>query len=475
MESDLNKIFRSGDAFLLGYLPYLISAHFQALDILIQARNGAAGDLSARVEARLRALQERGPEIVSGVWKIESIFGDKLNVQPPAPPQSLEDVEALTRAIEVAFKKAPESSAEEYRTAYALGMRCGSAETLVAIAALRWALWAAAPGDAKLSESGQAVRESLKRLASSSGVTSNCPTMQSEDAAITHAMSAAEVAATRPPDDSSFSALAKIQVQLGNCARALESATHGTPRAAVRAWHEKLLGGGELMRRLTEHYRWRVPCGIGRDGKPEPHLLHFDKSVLMVFSDSKAFAKRPAVLQNEKPVEPPYLTFSGTELFHWLREHEVDVLVLDPTNDQNAPLTINYPREMHSRLSQSADEVALELAACDWSRLDLAPLRAYLFWILVGAGSVHNLMAPDGYGRPLVSLFSTEAALEAHLARASPEQARALASHQRLLAPGKVLFPSIAQLNVTGIILNPSGPGRTRAFNNRTVEKLAVA
>jgi hypothetical protein len=60
---------------------------------------------------------------------------------------------------------------------------------------------------------------------------------------------------------------------------------------------------------------------------------------------------------------------------------------------------------MHGSLRQATEEVALELAACEWSRLDLKPLRAYSFWILVGGGKVHNLMAPDGYGRPRIGMF----------------------------------------------------------------------
>lgn len=472
MATDSSKSFHSGDAFLLGYLPNLVRAHFQALEILIQAREGADGELSSRVEMRLRALRERGPEIVSCVWQIESILGDKLHVQPPAPPQSEEEAEALARAISAQFAGAPEASTESYRTAYAAGLHCGIAETAVTVAALHRALWAAAPTDVRLGERGHNVRAMLARLASSPGVTSNCPTIQSEDAAVTRALGAAAAAAARPPDDASAGELAQIHEQLGRCARTIESATLGTPRASVRAWHDKQLSGTELMRRLIEHYRWSVPCQVGPDGRPEPRVLEFDKRVLMVFSDSRALAERPAFLQTEKPEEQLYLTFPGTALFRWLQDANVDLLVLDPTNDPQAPHTINYPRELHGRLRQVAEEAALELAACDWSRLDPVPLCAYRFWILVGGGSVHNLMAPDGYGRPRIGLFSTEAALEAHLARATPEQARDFANWQRLLAPGEVLFPPMVRPDVAGIILNPSGPGRTRAFNSRTVQML---
>jgi hypothetical protein len=39
---------------------------------------------------------------------------------------------------------------------------------------------------------------------------------------------------------------------------------------------------------------------------------------------------------------------------------------------------------------------------------------------------------------------------------------------------GEQLFPSLARIGI-GMVLNPSGPGRTRQFNRRTVEALAAA
>jgi hypothetical protein len=181
VESNSSKTFRSVDAFLLAYLPNLVKSHFQIVELLLQFREGAGEGLASRVETVLRVLQERGPEIVSCVWQIESILGDRLRVQPPASPQSEADVSALSHAIEDAFKGAPESNVEDYRTAYAFGMRCGAAETLVAVVALHWALWAIVPDNAKLKERGQAFREALSRLAASSGVGSDSPTMQNED------------------------------------------------------------------------------------------------------------------------------------------------------------------------------------------------------------------------------------------------------------------------------------------------------
>jgi hypothetical protein len=42
-----------------------------------------------------------------------------------------------------------------------------------------------------------------------------------------------------------------------------------------------------------------------------------------------------------------------------------------------------------------------------------------------------------------------------------------------MLLSGAAMFPSLAQLDVAGVMLNPSGPGRTRAFNKGTLMMLA--
>lgn len=267
--------------------------------------------------------------------------------------------------------------------------------------------------------------------------------------------------------------LAKIRARLGECARALESAVRGAPRASVRAWRDKKMSGGELMRRLCEHHRWSAPCLFGPDGQPRPRVFVFDKRAFLVFSDSRTRDEQPAFVRAGKTEEQPYLTFTGVALFRWLPDADVDVITIDPTDDPDAPQTINYPREMHARLRAFADEVALDLAACDWSRLDLEALRAYSFWVLVSGGKIHNLLARDCRGRPFVGLFYSEEALDAHLARATPEQARDHAVWQKMLLPGAALFPSLTQLDVAGVMLNPSGPGRTRAFNTRTLGMLA--
>jgi hypothetical protein len=471
--SDEGKEFRDVDAFLLGYLPYRVGAQFQALETLLLARSVAAGELASRVETRLRSLPERGPEVVSCVWQIESILGERLRAQLPEPPRSIEEFAVFSRAVGDAFEVACRADAGGCRTAYALGSRVGAAEQTAAAAALHWSLWATARGDARMEEHARVIREELARLASAPGVTSDCPTMRGEEAEITRELSAAVEAAARTPDDSSADELAKIQARLGECARALESAVRGTPRASVRAWRDKKMSGGELMRRLCEHYRWSAPCLIGEGGQPRPRFFVFDKRVFLVFGDSRAWGEQPSFVHTGETEDQLYLTFTGVALFRWLPDADVDLIVIDPTDDPGAPQTINYPREMHARLREAADEVAHDLAACDWSRLDLAALRAYSFWVLVSEGKIHNLLARDCRGRPFVGLFSSEEALDAHLARATPEQAREHAQWQKMLLNGAAMFPSLAQMDVAGVMLNPSGPGRTRAFNKRTLEMLA--
>jgi hypothetical protein len=181
--------------------------------------------------------------------------------------------------------------------------------------------------------------------------------------------------------------------------------------------------GSELLQRLAEHHLWNIPCRGGVDGQPTPRIFTFDKRVMFAFSDRPALDARPAFLRSDKPDEQQCLTIAGALMLEYLPQ-EVDVLVLDATDDPAAPGTINYPREMHARLRQRASEVALELAAADWSELNLPALRQHPYWILGSGSTVHNLLVKAAFGRPMLGLFSTEAALEAHLSHATPEEAR---------------------------------------------------
>jgi hypothetical protein len=235
------------------------------------------------------------------------------------------------------------------------------------------------------------------------------------------------------------------------------------------------MSGSELLRRLAEHHRWNLPVRMV-DGKPQPRVFSFEQikeRVLLAFSDTRALALRPAFTRSDKPEDQMVLTVPGALVFQLVPDENVDLLVLDPVDDLNAPTTINYRREQHPMLKRVGHEVSLELAATDWSHLNPGTLREGQFWILVSGGQVHNLLAPDGYRRPRLALFTSEAALDAHLQYATPEQQSAFAQAQRLLAPGHTLFPQMAKLDVAGIVINPSGPGRSRAFNKRTLEVLA--
>jgi hypothetical protein len=216
------------------------------------------------------------------------------------------------------------------------------------------------------------------------------------------------------------------------------------------------MNGRELLRRLAEHHRWNVPATA--DGKPR--LFQLGKRVLFAFSDGPALQTRPSFVR-----ESLVLTVAGALLFKFLPP-DADLLVLDATDDANAPHTVNYPREMHGLLRQVGGEVALELAATDWSQVLPGALREHPYWIVVEGNHVKQLLAPDARGRAMSALFSSEAALEAHLSE------QATSTWERRLLKGELLFPSLAKLGM-GMVLNPSGPGRRRAFNQRFVEMLA--
>lgn len=425
------------DAFQLGYLPHLIGAHFEALSIYLEAREGAEGELAKRVEAMPAALQARGPEIVSCVWQVARVCAaNGMTVVPE--PRTGEDAAALFRAT-VPASPAP---------AFVHARRCGLAERAIDLAWRACQLAEVAPVHAQIAARLTASRTALVQLAAEEPATA-CPTTKSLASAITAI--ANEVVA------GSFdrAALAAAKQRIGELARALETAAWGTPRDAIRGWFAKTVTGNELMRRVAEHPSWSL-AGTVTQG---------DTSVLFAFSDLPARDEKPAFLG-----DPPYRPVPGPNLLHSLPDG-LSGLVLDATADEAA--TINYQRAQFPKLKEVAREAAFELAACDWSRLDLDALRTQQFWVLVGGGSLRTFGADDGYGRTLPAVYSTPDALDAHLASATQEQRDKLAFEQRYLLPGHALFSTLAQ-GAAGFVLNPKGPGRSRAFNRRTLEALAA-
>jgi hypothetical protein len=451
---------RGGDAFQLGYLPELVRAHFDALEIVTRAREGVTGQLAERADSMLATLPQRGPEIVSCVWQVASLV--------PTPPQEPETAEQLAGFIAAAAAAAPRGE-----PAYELGAHVGATERLIANAIQHAALWSAARDHAWLVERVAGLRRDLTALAAAAPAVGDCPTMRAEHEAVAREVASALTIVDKPQHDGAVFELLQARSRVAASARALESAAWGTPRQGIRAWHDKQMSGTELMRRFAEHYRWNVPVRIGTDGQPTPRIFEFDKRALFAFSDRPALDARPSLVRSDRPEDQQCLTLAGALLFTWLPE-EVDVLVLEATDDQASELTINYQRHQRPLLCQAGEEIAVSLAATDWTELNVAALRKHSWWINVSGGTVHNLLARDPYGRPMVALHSSEAALEAHLARSNAEQKAAQASWQRVLIPGNVLFPELAKLQI-GIALDPYGPGRRRLFNRRTVEQIAAA
>ena len=455
------------DSFLLGYLPLLVRGHVGALDVVEAAQRGAEGELAARVGRELEALPARGPEIVSCVHQVEGILVERLRAAPPPPPRTMAEHGAWLQAVVSAFGQHDGDA-----TAYALGAYAGAAEEAVGAAVRQWTLWAAKPAHEAMTRTAAGVREKVRAAASLAAAPTACPTMKGEGARIAHDLAAAVEVTARPPDDGAAVALRGILARLQACARSLEAAAWGTPRWAVGEWLEGRCDGGELARRIADHRRWSVPAVTSEGAPPGARIFSFDKRVLLAFSDVQALAERPDYARGEGSAGDAWLTLPGTALLSALSA-DVDLLVLDPGQDPQSKRVVHYPPERHAMLRQTAQECAVEAAATDWSHVNRDVLRAHRYWVLVAGGNVRNLVAVDGQGRARVAVFTREAALDAHLARATPEQRAELASHDmRVLLPGSQLFAALRPLQAP-IVVNPSGPGRTRAFNAKMVELLA--
>ncbi|HEY8079369.1 MAG TPA: hypothetical protein VIF62_34800 [Labilithrix sp.] len=445
------------DAFLLGYLPHLVQAHFDSLEAVLVAKSEGLPALAQAVAAELATLPDRGPEIVSCVWQIERLLFQGLGVVPPSPP--------TTRDECVSWCKTVDTAAAQLGDARVSGERAGIAEALLATGARFHRLAAHAPENERLAKYIRITR--ALTATRKDPPASDQPTIRAELATLKQLLAQAAPVLDLPPTAETAAALAALHGRIAICSRALESAWRGTPRSSVALWNEKQMTGNDLLRRFAEHRHWSVPCRVA-DGKVAPRIFEFDKRVLFAFSDDEKLAHAPSFLRKG---ELEVVTVPGTALFSWLTD-AVDLLVLDAGEDPASKLVVNYPRELHASLRQKGEEVSASLAACDWTHVDRDVVRAHSYWILTDGARVKQLVADGGGGKSHLAVFTSEAALEAHIEKhATAEQKASFATCQRMLLKGEALFAQLATADV-GVMFDPSGPGRTRAFNHKMVELL---
>ncbi len=451
---------RDVDAFQLGYLPLLIASQFDAFVLVTRAREGASPELIKRIDAMTAALPLRGPEVVSCVWQVARVLAG-TGATPPAEPTSVDEAAELIRVARAAVTL-PSPTFEP-------AVRCGAAERALDHAVRLAVLLPVAPDNATLLTALSEVRREVVRLSIVDPAT-ECPTTKLEAAMITVALERASRTLDGPVRPEMFVELATAKAQIATCARSLESVAWGTPREAIRAWFEKRMSGNELVRRVAEHHRWNLLVRTLPGGDAAPRTIsNADSTAMFAFSDRVALDARPAYLASDREDEKQVLTVVGALLLRSIPD-DVDVLVLDAGDDPAK--TINY-RRTQTIIGQVASDVAFELAACNWSMLDLEALRVRSYWVLVEGSSLQVPLARDGYQRPMPAVYSTEEALDAHLATLTDEQRAGYANAQRLLLPGHTLFPVLAK-SANGFILNPSGALRSRAFNRKTLEQLAT-
>jgi hypothetical protein len=464
------------DAFLLGYLPERVGEQFDALAILSAGRDGATPPLVAKLDEKTLALPDRGPEVVSCVWELESIVGNKLRAQPPGPPRSGEEL-ASWRAAIAAHAAALPAAADPQLVfggdgslpgAAAVGAALGRAEALLFAAVYATELLgeqrthpALAQRVADLTDARAQTLAALGKLSTTHAGTYACPTIRAAVDAATRALGDAPLDAplALPALGRQRAAYAAVVA----AAREVEAALRFEPRAAIAAWRAGKLDGFGIRYAMLMHRTWSVPVALDENQQPTPRIFVFgDKKVMFAFSDADAVARAPAFLKGKELL---LLRTRGTWVFSILND-EIDVVTLDATDDPEHPGTINYQREQWSGLRARAAEARVDEALCDWTAVDRDLVREHKpFWM---AGP-KLLTIPDGYGRPRVGVFTSEAALEAAVPAGSPVR-----DEPHMIVGGKALFAAIKGVQAAGFVVNPFGPGRSRAFNLKFAELLGT-
>ena len=245
-----------------------------------------------------------------------------------------------------------------------------------------------------------------------------------------------------------------------------------TIQESIAAWRDKKISGTALMRILVSHPAWMLPMSesavaetlqTGAASRFQYNRDDLGLNRLLIFSDPDTFAAY--CKRGGQDIEQHFLTTNGSWLFS-LPLEGIDRIWIDPLNEGD----IFYTKEQFEQLRGMAASLDVE-AALAGLRHGTAPDDALgkvknfpSYWVPVGIrdDTMRLMLAPDGEGRKLAAVFTSEDTLAALL----PELRQAAAPEQvvaRIFA-GAALFQILQSMPIAGIVFNCKGPVEPIAF-----------
>ncbi len=253
------------------------------------------------------------------------------------------------------------------------------------------------------------------------------------------------------------------------------------PRTSIELFKAEKLDYIGLLRFLAEYDSWQVPTQKDKNGKLQIKLGVYEDGdterempQALIFSDADAIWKFG---QEHDPdqIRGDMSKLSTVELFE-LIGNAAKVIDIDLGTESG----LRFMDDKVDDFRQAAMAVKLEQMLINEESDPKIFNYLYhypVFQILLRetATGVNLLLAPDSAGRQIAAVFTADdctAAFIANFMEANPEEKQPLT----LALEGSQLFPKLAGIpSLQGIVFNPSGPPKAKAFSMELAQAIAQA
>ena len=228
------------------------------------------------------------------------------------------------------------------------------------------------------------------------------------------------------------------------------------PRTAIDRFFNKKLTGTQLLRSLAVYRGCLVPARLEN---LVPIYSEFDLGHGLIhyflFSDKDAYLECCNKIGTEIVGSYYVGNVAGYSAFDAIKE-TVNVVNVNPYSAQE----IHYAAEQISRLKSWARIVKTELAfeTVHNSMRGYSTIRNFDRYWFVMEDEQYVALAPDGRGRKLAALFTSEDALDLFLAQYPKPNRRPVP------IAGEALFTAIRKMPLEGMVFNCCGPMKPKPF-----------
>lgn len=233
------------------------------------------------------------------------------------------------------------------------------------------------------------------------------------------------------------------------------------PSEAFYKFSQKEINGALLMRSVVSYSGYILPASL----QHAPFDVYFGEGedlTFYLFEDNENFELWCEENDQEKLFTGP---FSGWDIVPHLRD-SLQFLNINSEADH----AFHYQNRQIPQLKKLAEAIAIETAMHDKARADefFDRLKRYEdFKMLFRSGGetgMQLVLAPDNQGRKLIPIFTAEDSFQMFLDQMTPIIQKEVCSPYVMTRKGTELFAQLATIPADGVVFNPVGYARPKAF-----------